>query len=63
MSLRVQNFETTESKVNDSRGNPIIIQCVVVWRVLDTCKALYAVDDYTSFLKTQAESAMREVAQ
>ena len=59
MSLQISNFETTASKVNDANGTPIIIQCVIVWKVRDTAKATYAVDSYTSFLSTQAESAMR----
>ena len=50
------------SKVNDANGTPIMIQIVVVWKVRDTAKARYAVDDYQSFLHTQAEGAMRTCA-
>ena len=59
MSLKNVNFETTNSKVNDANGTPIEIQCVVVWRLRDTAKALFEVEGYGSFLKTQAESALR----
>jgi len=59
MSLQISNFETTQSKVNDKNGTPIVIQCVIVWKVRDTAKATYAVSNYYHFLSTQAESAMR----
>ena len=59
MSLVIRNFETSKSKVNDANGTPIIIQTVVVWKVRDTAKASYAVDNYARFLYKQAESAMR----
>ena len=59
MSLQISNFETTPSKVNDANGTPINIQCVIVWKVRDTAKARYAVDNYFSFLRTQSESALR----
>ena len=62
MSLVINNFETSQSKVNDANGTPIMIQTVVVWKVRDTAKATYAVDNYASFLYTQAESAMRTCA-
>ena len=62
MSLVINNFETSMSKVNDANGTPIMIQTVIVWKVRDTAKATYAVDNYESFLHTQAESAMRTCA-
>ena len=62
ISLRVRNFETGRLKVNDSDGNPLEIAAIVVWQVADTAKAVYAVDDYSSFVSTQAESALRHVA-
>ena len=52
MSLQIKNFETTRSLVNDSNGTPIEIQSVIVWKVRDTAKATYAVDDYETFCKT-----------
>ena len=62
VSVRVRNFETNRLKVNDAGGNPIEIAAIVVWQVVDTAKALYAVDDYANFVSVQAESALRHVA-
>jgi regulator of protease activity HflC (stomatin/prohibitin superfamily) len=61
-SVRVSNFETGELKVNDADGNPVNIAAIVVWKVLDTAKASFAVDDYEEFVEVQAESALRHVA-
>ena len=60
--VRTENFETPVSKVNDSDGNPINISAIVVWRLKDTAKATYAVDNYQTYLRTQAEAAVRHVA-
>lgn len=60
--VRTENFETPVSKVNDSDGNPINISAIVVWRLKDTAKAAYAVDNYETYLRTQAEAAVRHVA-
>ena len=62
VSIRVRNFETNRLKVNDAEGNPVEIAAIVVWQVADTSRALFAVDDYTAFVKVQAESALRHVA-
>jgi SPFH domain / Band 7 family len=62
VSIRLRNHETAVAKVNDADGNPIEIAAVVVWRVADTAKALYAVDDYPQFVAFQAETAVRHVA-
>lgn len=62
VSLRLRNFETVTSKVNDLRGNPIEIGAVVVWKVEDTAKALFEVDDYEDYVKLQSESAVRHLA-
>jgi hypothetical protein len=62
VSTRIRNHETPLAKVNDLDGNPIEIAAVVVWQVEDTAKALYAVDDFTRFVATQAETAVRHVA-
>jgi regulator of protease activity HflC (stomatin/prohibitin superfamily) len=62
ISTRVRNHETGLAKVNDADGNPIEIAAVVVWQVADTGKALFGVDDYTSFVSIQAETAVRHVA-
>ena len=50
------------SLVNDANGTPIVIQCVIVWKVRDTAKATFAVENYESFLRTQAEAAERQMA-
>jgi regulator of protease activity HflC (stomatin/prohibitin superfamily) len=62
VSTRLRNRETAVEKVNDADGNPIEIAAVVVWQVADTAKALYAVEDCTSFVATQAETAVRHIA-
>jgi regulator of protease activity HflC (stomatin/prohibitin superfamily) len=62
MSLRARNFETAKIKVNDLDGNPIEIGAVIVWRVVDTAQATFDVENYTSYVQIQAESAMRNLA-
>ena len=62
VSTRIRNHETAQAKVNDADGNPIEIAAVVVWRVQDTAKATYAVDEYTKFVAIQTETAVRHVA-
>ncbi|MCY4657174.1 MAG: SPFH domain-containing protein [Gammaproteobacteria bacterium] len=62
ISLRVNNFETDHSKVNDSSGNPIEIAAVVVWKVVDAAEAVFEVDDYHHFMRVQSESAIRNLA-
>ena len=62
ISVRVRNFETTRSKVNDTDGNPIEMAAVVVWRVLDTAVATFQVDDYVNYVHVQSESAVRNLA-
>ncbi len=62
VSLRIRNFTTMTSKVNDANGNPIEIAAVVVWRVTDTGKAVFGVDNYTDYVHTQSESAVRQLA-
>lgn len=62
VSLRVRNINTETLKVNDLSGSPIEIAAVVVWRVVDTAKAAFDVDDYVNFVKIQSESAVRHLA-
>ena len=62
VSLRVCNFNSQILKVNDSKGNPVEIAAVIVYKVVDTAKALFSVDDYEQFVKIQSESAVRHVA-
>jgi regulator of protease activity HflC (stomatin/prohibitin superfamily) len=62
ISLRARNFESERVKVNDKRGNPILISVITVWRVMDAYKAAFEVDDYTSFVKLQSDAAVRNLA-
>jgi regulator of protease activity HflC (stomatin/prohibitin superfamily) len=62
ISLRVRNFISEKLKVNDKRGNPIEIAAVVVWRVADTARAAFDVDDFESYVQIQSESAIRHIA-
>jgi regulator of protease activity HflC (stomatin/prohibitin superfamily) len=62
ISLRVRNFESSRSKVNDADGNPIEIAAVLVWRVVETAEATFEVDDYENYVKVQTEAALRNAA-
>ena len=62
ISVRVRNFETERSKVNDTDGNPIEMAAVVVWKVVDTAVAAFEVDDYVNFVRVQSETAVRNLA-
>ncbi len=61
-TLRLHNLTTEKIKVNDQKGNPIEISAVVVWKVDDTAKALFGVDQVNSFVEIQSESAIRQLA-
>ncbi len=62
ISLRVRNFNSTKLKVNDVTGNPIEIAAVVVFKVVDSAKAVFDVDNYEQFVEIQSETALRHVA-
>lgn len=62
VSLRVRNFNSVKLKVNDVAGNPVEIAAVVVFKVVDSAKALFDVDDYEKFVEIQSETALRHVA-
>ena len=62
VTLRVVNFETGRMKVNDIDGNPIEIAAIVVWRVVETAEACFAVADYEDYVKVQSEAAVRNMA-
>ena len=62
ISLRARNFDSEPIKVNDKVGNPIKIGFVLVWRVLDTYKAVFDVDDYQHFVLVQSDAALRKLA-
>lgn len=62
VSLRIRNFNSERLKVNDQMGNPIEIAAVIVWRVVDTARAVFDVEDYTAFVAIQSETALRHLA-
>ncbi|MGB4043956.1 MAG: SPFH domain-containing protein [Thermacetogeniaceae bacterium] len=62
VSLRVRNFNSKTLKVNDVEGNPSEIAAVVVFRVINSAKAVFDVDDYEEFVEIQSETALRHVA-
>jgi len=62
ISLRARNLNGERLKVNDKRGNPIEIAAVVVWRVDDTAKASFDIDNYENYVKLQSEAAVRHLA-
>jgi regulator of protease activity HflC (stomatin/prohibitin superfamily) len=61
MSLRANNLNTPTLKVNDRAGNPVEVAAVVVWRVADTARAAFDVEDYGTYIVIQSESAVRSV--
>lgn len=62
ISLRARNFDSDRVKVNDKIGNPILISVILVWKVKNTYKASFDVDEYSSFVKVQTDSAVRKLA-
>jgi len=62
VSLRIRNFNSQKIKVNDLHGNPIEIGAVVVWRVFDSAKAVFDVENYEQFVDIQSETAIRTLA-
>ena len=62
VSTRVRTHETAVLKVNDTNGVPIEIAMAVSWRVSDTAMALFAVEDYEHYVRSQCERALRQVA-
>lgn len=62
LSLRARNFESEKIKVNDKMGNPILISVILVWKVKDTFKSTFEVDNYQNFVKIQTDSAVRKLA-
>jgi len=62
VSLRIHNFNSEKIKVNDLHGNPIEIAAVIVWRVVDSARALFDVQNYEQFVAIQSETAIRGLA-
>jgi len=61
ISLKAMTLNNDKQKINDALGNPIIIGIVVIWRVVNTAKAVFNVDNYTEFLSIQCDSALRNI--
>ncbi|WP_321290410.1 SPFH domain-containing protein [uncultured Sunxiuqinia sp.] len=62
MSLRARNLDSEPIKVNDKIGNPVMIGVVLVWRVQNTFKAAFDVNEYEHFVNIQTEAAIRKLA-
>lgn len=62
ISLKAMTLNNEKQKVNDEEGNPIEIGVVVIWRVVDTARAVFDVDNYISYISTQCDAAIRQVA-
>lgn len=62
VSLRIHNFNSDKIKVNDLHGNPIEIAAVIVWRVIDSARAMFDVENYEQFVAIQSETAIRALA-
>ena len=62
ISLRASNFDSERLKVNDKLGNPIMISTILVWRVQNTYKAAFDVDNYENFVRVQTDAAVRKLA-
>jgi len=61
ISLKARTLDNGKQKINDELGNPIEVGIIVVWEVQDTAKAIFNVDDYTQFLSSQSDSALRNI--
>ncbi|TBW28388.1 SPFH domain-containing protein [Gramella sp. KN1008] len=62
ISLRARNFDSERLKVNDKLGNPVMISTILVWRVMDTFKASFDVDNFENFVVVQTDAAVRKLA-
>ncbi len=62
ISLRASNFDSERLKVNDKLGNPVMISTILVWKVENTYKAAFDVDNYENFVRVQTDAAVRKLA-
>ncbi|GLB48944.1 SPFH domain-containing protein [Neptunitalea lumnitzerae] len=62
VSLKASNFDSERLKVNDKLGNPVMISTILVWKVTDTYKAAFDVDNYENFVRVQTDAAVRKLA-
>ncbi len=61
VSLKVMTLNNSRQKINDCLGNPVEIGIAVMWRVVDTAKAVFTVDNYKEYLSLQCDSALRNI--
>lgn len=61
LSLKIMTLNNSRQKINDCLGNPIEIGIAVIWRVVDTAKAVFDVDNYKEYLSLQCDSALRNI--
>ncbi len=62
ISLRASNFDSERLKVNDKLGNPVMISTILVWKVTETYRAAFDVDNYENFVRVQTDAAVRKLA-
>ncbi|MGI6176115.1 MAG: SPFH domain-containing protein [Christensenellales bacterium] len=61
ISLKVMTLNNAKQKVNDALGNPVEVGIAVIWRVVDTAKAVFNVDNYKEYLSLQCDAALRDI--
>ena len=61
VSLKAQNLNGAVIKVNDKHGNPVMMGCVVVWKINDTAKAIFEVANTYDYIRVQSEGVVREI--
>ncbi|MBR4417741.1 MAG: hypothetical protein IKS67_13270, partial [Victivallales bacterium] len=61
ISLKIMTLNNSRQKINDCLGNPVEIGIAVMWRVTDTAKAVFNVDNYKEYLSLQCDSAVRDI--
>ncbi len=61
ISLKMMTLSNNRQKINDCLGNPIEISIAVIWKVVDTAKAVFSVDNYKEYLSLQCDAALREI--
>lgn len=61
ISLKVMTLNNSRQKINDCLGNPVEIGIAVTWKIVDTAKAVFNVDNYKEFLSLQCDSALRDI--
>lgn len=62
LSLKAMTLNNDKQKVNDEEGNPIEISVVVIWRIVNTARAVFNVENYMAYISTQCDAAIRQVA-